>query len=155
MRRNLAFPEQIPAEVLLCITYALAGRHIKGDSGPLGGCSADCRPGRGPSKRVRQPAVAECRAISDQRGVKLPPGLTDARVYDLRHTFASVGAGGGLSLQIIGRLLGHTQAKTTQRYAHLADSPLYEAVAKISAQIAGAGKSKPNVVPLPKRGGAA
>src|SRR5262249_37533635 len=38
--------------------------------------------------------------------------LKDARLYDLRHTFASVGAGGGLSLPIIGRLLGHTQAKT-------------------------------------------
>jgi integrase len=37
-----------------------------------------------------------------------------ARVYDLRHTFASVGAGGGLSLPIIGRLLGHTSPRTTQ-----------------------------------------
>jgi integrase len=55
------------------------------------------------------------------------PGM-DARVYDhLRHTFPSVGAGGGLSLPIIGRLLGHTQTRTTQRYAHLADDPLREA----------------------------
>ena len=38
-----------------------------------------------------------------------------ARIYDLRHTFASVGAGGGLSLQIIGRLLGHTLSRTTER----------------------------------------
>lgn len=35
--------------------------------------------------------------------------------YDLRHTFAATGAGGGLSLPLIGRLLGHTQARTTQR----------------------------------------
>ena len=64
----------------------------------------------------------------------------DARLYDLRHTFASVGAGGGLSLPIIGRLLGHTQPRTTQRYAHLADDPLREAAEKIGRVITGAGK---------------
>ena len=64
----------------------------------------------------------------------------DARLYDLRHTFASVGAGGGLSLPIIGRLLGHTQPRTTQRYAHLADDPLREAAEKIATVITGAGK---------------
>jgi integrase len=103
----------------------------------------------------RRPALAECQAIAGQRGVKLPPGLSDARLYDLRHTFASIGAGGGLSLQIIGRLLGHTQARTTMKYAHLADDPLREAAAKIATQIAGAGTSKSNVVSLSKRGGAA
>src|SRR6516164_3300475 len=64
----------------------------------------------------------------------------DARLYDLRHTFASVGAGGGLSLPIIGRLLGHTQPRTTLRYVHLADDPLREAAEKITAVITGAGK---------------
>jgi integrase len=71
----------------------------------------------------------------------------DARAYDLRHTFASVGAGGGLSLPIIGRLLGHTQSRTTQRYAHLADDPLREAATKITTVITGAGKGAA-VVPL-------
>jgi integrase len=71
----------------------------------------------------------------------------DARAYDLRHTFASVGAGGGLSLPIIGRLLGHTQPRTTQRYAHLADDPLREAAEKITTVITGKGKGAP-VVPL-------
>ena len=70
-----------------------------------------------------------------------------ARLYDLRHTFASVGAGGGLSLPIIGRLLGHTQPRTTQRYAHLADDPLREAAEKITTVITGAGKGAA-VVPL-------
>jgi integrase len=65
-----------------------------------------------------------------------------ARIYDLRHTFASVGAGGGLSLQIIGRLLGHTLSRTTERYAHLADDPLREAVDKIGAVIAGSTSNK-------------
>jgi integrase len=71
----------------------------------------------------------------------------DARAYDLRHTFASVGAGGGLSLPIIGRLLGHTQPRTTQRYAHLADDPLREAAEKITTVITGKGKGAA-VVPL-------
>jgi integrase len=71
----------------------------------------------------------------------------DARLYDLRHTFASVGAGGGLSLPIIGRLLGHTQPRTTQRYAHLADDPLREAAEKITTVITGKGKGAA-VVPL-------
>jgi hypothetical protein len=41
--------------------------------------------------------------------------------------------------------LGHTQSRTTQRYAHLADDPLREATAKIGGVIAGAGKASKNV----------
>lgn len=78
-------------------------------------------------------------------------GVTDARAYDLRHSFASIGVGGGLSLPIIGRLLGHTKPGTTARYAHLADDPLREAAEKIGAVIAGAGKDGDNVVTLPER----
>jgi hypothetical protein len=44
-------------------------------------------------------------------------GLDGVRLHDLRHTYASFGAGGGLGLPIIGKLLGYTQASTTQRYA--------------------------------------
>jgi integrase len=98
-------------------------------------------------------SVETCRTRAARREVTLPIGLMDARAYDIRHTFASIGAGGGLSLQIIGRLLGHTQSRTTQRYAHLADDPLREAATKIGDVIAGAGKSRANVVALPKRGG--
>jgi integrase len=72
----------------------------------------------------------------------------DARVYDLRHTFASIGAGGGLSLPIIGRLLGHTQGRTTERYAHLADDPVREAATKITTVITGAGKPGAEIVPM-------
>ncbi len=96
-------------------------------------------------------SVETCRGEAARRKIALPVALTDARAYDLRHTFASIGAGGGLSLQIIGRLLGHTQSRTTQRYAHLADDPLREAAAKIGGVIASAGKST-SVVQLSKRG---
>ncbi len=50
--------------------------------------------------------------------------IPDVRIHNLRHTFASLLVSGGASLEMIGRLLGHTQIGTTQRYAHLIDSPL-------------------------------
>jgi hypothetical protein len=43
-------------------------------------------------------------------------------------------------LPLIGRLLGHTQHRTTQRYAHLADAPLREAANKVATAISKAGQ---------------
>ena len=47
-------------------------------------------------------------------------GLQDVRLHDLRHSYASLAAGRGVSLHMIGKLLGHKVPATTQRYAHLA-----------------------------------
>jgi integrase len=44
-------------------------------------------------------------------------GIPEVRIHDLRHTFASLLVSGGMSLPMIGRLLGHTQVQTTHRYA--------------------------------------
>lgn len=68
--------------------------------------------------------------------VRARAGLNDVRLHDLRHSFASVGAGAGLGLPMIGGLLGHTQAATTARYAHLAADPLRAANDLIGLQIA-------------------
>ncbi len=74
--------------------------------------------------------------------LKKAAGLEGLRLHDLRHSFASVGAGGGLSLPIIGAILGHAQASTTQRYAHLADDPRRAAVEQIGGAIDAAMRRK-------------
>jgi integrase len=66
-------------------------------------------------------------------------GIAEVRVHDLRHTYASVLASAGLSLPIIGQLLGHTQTQTTARYAHLLDDPLRAATERVGAIVAGGG----------------
>lgn len=74
------------------------------------------------------------------------------RLHDLRHTYASVLVSSGASLPIIGALLGHTQAATTQRYAHLLDDPLREATGRMGTLFEGLGKDKAGeVVDLEKR----
>jgi integrase len=61
--------------------------------------------------------------------------LGNLRVHDLRHSFASVGAGDSLGLPIIGKLLGHSQPATTARYAHLDVNPVRRAADLIANQI--------------------
>jgi len=72
------------------------------------------------------------------RRIRKAAGLDDLRLHDLRHSFASIGASGGMSLPMIGALLGHSQPQTTHRYAHLAADPLRAASETIAGQIAGA-----------------
>jgi integrase len=76
--------------------------------------------------------------------------LSGLRIHDLRHSFASVGAGAGLGLPIVGKLLGHTQAATTQRYAHLDADPIRRAADAIGATISAAldGRNGALVTPL-------
>jgi integrase len=73
-------------------------------------------------------------------------------IHDLRHTHARFGAGAGFSLPMIGKLLGHTQATTTARYAHLATDPVRKASERIGSDIAAAMGDAPavpdNVRPL-------
>ncbi len=91
--------------------------------------------------------------------VRVAAGLIGVRLHDLRHSFASVGAAGGLSLPIIGALLGHKHAATTARYAHLSADPLRAANDAVGARIAAAMSRKPDtaasaeVVALPSRTG--
>jgi integrase len=72
------------------------------------------------------------------RAIVKRAGLPGLRIHDLRHTHASVGAGLGLGLPIIGKLLGHTQPATTARYAHLDADPLRRASEHIGSRLAAA-----------------
>jgi integrase len=85
------------------------------------------KPGH-PRADLKRPWDAVCKAA----------GLYGVRLHDLRHSFASVGAGASLGLPIIGRLLGHTQPSTTQRYAYLDADPMRRAVETIGSTIAAA-----------------
>ena len=67
------------------------------------------------------------------RRIRKAAGLEDVRIHDLRHTFAANAAASGLSLPMIGKLLGHTQAQTTARYAHLAADPVRKANADVTS----------------------
>lgn len=99
-----------------------------------------------------EPLLADIEAAAKKRKLTLPRGIMDVRIHDLRHTYASIGASGGLSLPMIGKLLGHTQAATTARYAHLADDPLKAANEAIGQQIAAAMRGEAGeVVEMPKR----
>ena len=61
------------------------------------------------------------------RIIRREADMDDVRIHDLRHTFASVAVMEGMSLPVLGALLGHSQPRTTARYAHLAINPLREA----------------------------
>jgi len=63
-------------------------------------------------------------------------GLADVRIHDLRHSFASFLVNAGRSLYEVQKILGHTQVKTTQRYAHLSQDTLLDA-ADAAHQMAG------------------
>ncbi len=86
------------------------------------------------------------------RAVRRAAGLEGLRLHDLRHSFASIGAGASMGLPIIGKLLGHKQAATTARYAHLDADPMRRAVDTIGATITAAmdGNKGADVVKLTK-----
>jgi integrase len=62
--------------------------------------------------------------------------LSNVRLHDLRHSFASQAVNGGASLYLTGAILGHRQSSTTQRYAHLQSSPVREVATNVSKGIA-------------------
>ncbi len=66
--------------------------------------------------------------------------LADVRLHDLRHSFASFAAASGFSLPMIGRMLGHAGARTTERYAHLHVDSVQQAMDAVAGNIAAAMK---------------
>ena len=81
-------------------------------------------------------------------------GLEGLRIHDLRHSLRSIGAGSGMGLPIVGKLLGHAQARTTSRYAHLDNDPLRRATEASATKFAAAMADKPSGEVVPLRRGA-
>lgn len=63
--------------------------------------------------------------------------LPDVRIHDLRHSFASFLVNNGRSLYEVQKILGHTQVKTTQRYAHLSQDSLRSAANEVGRALDG------------------
>lgn len=74
----------------------------------------------------------------DAKGTPKMRERPTVRLHGLRHIHASIGAGAGLGLPVIGKLLGHSQASTPQRYAHLDAAPLRRASDQIEPTIVAA-----------------
>lgn len=119
-------------------------KKVNGATGPL-------FPGKagGSRKTIRRTWVQVCRAaglttpytVAGKRRmiVRHKPIL---RIHDLRHSYASYLVSGGVSLPKVGKLLGHTQPATTQRYAHLQDDALRDATNVFGKIFKVAGKKK-------------
>jgi integrase len=74
----------------------------------------------------------------DWERVRAGAGLAGVRIHDLRRSFASFAVADGNSLYLIGKVLGHKQARTTEIYAHLADDPIRAVADRTAARIAAA-----------------
>lgn len=79
--------------------------------------------------------------------IRVMAGIPDVRLHDLRHSFASDALMGGVPLAIIGKILGHRQPTTTQRYAHLSDRVVRDAIEQTSNRITDA--AQPAQLPTP------
>jgi len=72
-------------------------------------------------------------------------GISDLRIHDLRHSFASLAINNGATLYEVQHLLGHADSKTLQRYAHMVSNNLRKASAHVSAVIARAHMELPTI----------
>lgn len=85
-----------------------------------------------PFTHIRKTWTAACKSAR----------VRQVRIHDTRHSFASLLASGGISLQVVGNMLGHTVAQTTQRYAHLYDDALKSAAETVADHVAPPGKKR-------------
>jgi integrase len=114
------------------------------------------RDGKAARVSLRKPWTQVCKAaglaqaiiLQGKRRTQITKYKPLVRIHDLRHTFASHLVSKGTSLQIVGKLIGHTQASTTMRYAHLSDGALRDAANDFGKIFDGA---KPVIQVVPQR----
>lgn len=133
-------PLSAPARQLLTEVQDAARAEAERKGKPL---SPYVFPGRGSEHRVEikfawrdvcvAAGIVTVSKGENAKGEEVTTVTPSARIHDLRHTYASVLASAGLSLPIIGALLGHSQPSTTARYSHLMDDPLRQATERAAA----------------------
>lgn len=82
--------------------------------------------------------------VAGKAGIKVgrDAGRLGVRVHDLRHSYASVTVAAGDSLFILGKILGHSKASTTEKYAHLHLDPVRQVADRTAKKIADALQGK-------------
>lgn len=85
-----------------------------------------------PNPTTLKPYVILKRAWETAREEAGLPGL---RIHDLRHSAASFMINAGIDLFAVGRVLGHSDHKSTMRYSHLANDTLMKAVEAGAARL--------------------
>jgi integrase len=135
-------PISAPARQLLVEMKTAAEERAREKKHELSPYLFPARIGDGPMVEIKTAWATLCKAAK----------LNGVRLHDIRHTYASVLASAGLSLPVIGALLGHTQPGTTARYAHLFDDPLRAATERVGAVVAGAARDAAEIMPMRKGG---
>ena len=135
----------------LCLRDAKTGPRTVPLSGPARAIVA--RQPRNGSVHVF-PATAESSRrrsadLSLWRKVRREAGIEDARLHDLRHTFASHAVMRGTPLPVVARLLGHRDARMTMRYAHVSDRETEAAAERIGTAIEAILDGSPRPDPAP------
>jgi integrase len=142
-KREHRVPLSAPARQLLADIRAAAERRAEEKNRDPSSHVFPGRVGDGPMVEIKTAWGGICRAAK----------LDGVRIHDLRHTYASVLGSAGLSLPVIGPLLGHTQPGTTARYAHLFDDPLRAAAERVAAIVTGSDRAAGGeVVPIGRAG---
>lgn len=90
------------------------------------------------------PNLSEIRQAAAAEGIELPRAVDDVRLHDLRRTVGSWLAQAGNSLHLIGRVLNHSNASTTQVYARFGEDTVRQALEQHGARIIGAAGLAPS-----------
>ena len=105
------------------------------------------------SKKIDEEKKIETVSRSFSRAVKelhFNEGITDPRLrvcfHTLRHTYAALLVESGVDLYVVKTLLGHSTLTMTERYAHVGESLLQNAVRALNETVCGG-----NVVRLPRK----
>ena len=84
----------------------------------------------------KDPALPRSRNLPFWDRARREAGIEDVRLHDLRHTHASHAVMNGVPVPVVSRLLGHSDVRTTLRYAHLGDREIEDAAERVGQSIA-------------------